>query len=428
MSVLYKALQKAEKENEARQSASSDGFDPRRLAASGALKAGGSRGRAASRIALAGILLVGVAASGAFLMFQDQFVAPAPQPALPVVEANAPAPAVAEAAPAPASPEAAPVQAAPTQAAPVQLAGNAPAPPPGAPAATAPADAAATPVAAASPAASAQAEAAPAPPAETQVAAAPVAANPTAKPAAPARAAAPPPQRPEPMPTISPDSPARMLSPPIAINRAEFALAGVGNQVQVREVSQAARSNAAAGYDALVRGSYDTALGFYEAALKDEPSSVLALLGRGTALQKLGRGGDAQGAYDQVLKLDPQNREALANLTAIVAERSPQEALARLQELEREYPSFSPIKAQIGLAYARSGAMQPALEYLRRAIALSPSATLYHYNLALVQDHLGQREQAIASYERVLDFMAGGASSDASRTEIERRVRFLRAR
>jgi Flp pilus assembly protein TadD len=161
--------------------------------------------------------------------------------------------------------------------------------------------------------------------------------------------------------------------------------------------------------------------------LKEEPTSVLALLGRGAALQKLGRGSDAQGAYDQVLKLDPQNREALTNLTSIVAERSPQDAVARLQELEREYQGFSPIKAQIGLAYAKMGSMPQALEYLRRAVALSPDAVMYHYNLALVLDHLGRKDQAVASYERVLASISGGRGPvELSSTEIERRVRFLR--
>lgn len=258
---------------------------------------------------------------------------------------------------------------------------------------------------------------------ETQLAAAP--AKPEAsKPTAPRT-----PQKGEAMPTLAPSSPARMLSPPISISRSEFALAGVGNQVTVREVSKTARSNAASGYDALIRGSYDMALGFYDDALKEEPNSILALLGRGAALQKLGRGQEAQGAYESVLKLDPENREALTNLTAVAAERAPQEALTRLLDLERQYATFSPIKAQIGLAYAKLGSLQQALDYFRRALALAPDTVMYHYNMALVLDHLGRRDQAVVSYERVLASISGGRGpSELSATEIERRVRFLRAR
>ncbi len=422
MSVLYKALQKAEKENELRQSES--GFDPNRLAASGALKAAGGRGPSLNRIAMAGIFILAVGGGVAFVIFQDSLLPPGttqvasvPPPAAPVMQPP-PAPAGAPLVSDTAKPgEPAPPIAAGTAAAPAAPASTTEVPAP------AEAKAAETQI---SETPAAETPAAETPAAETQVAAAPPA---TAKPDAPKPVAPRMPQKAEPMPTLAADSPARMLSPPISIRRSEFDLAGVGNQVTVREVSKTARSNAAAGYDALVRGSYDMALGFYDDALKEEPNSILALLGRGAALQKLGRGQDAQGAYEAVLKLDAANREALTNLTAVAAERAPQEALTRLLDLERQYATFSPLKAQIGLTYAKLGSLPQALDYFRRAIALSPDTVMYHYNMALVLDHLGRRDQAVASYERVLASISGGrGSAEISPVEIERRVRFLRAR
>jgi Tfp pilus assembly protein PilF len=438
MSVLYKALQKAEKENELRQSASSaSGFDPQRLAASGALKVTGGRGLTLNRLAMIGVFIVAVGGGIAFVMLQDSLMPPsgkqvasAPPPAPPVIQPPAaPEPAAQTAVPSAPIPSAPAAGTAAPAATPPSTNPTADAAPPAQPLAPTPAsasaDVAATPAVppAAPPAAAAPAVATPA---ETQVAEAPPAA---AKPETPKPAAPRTPQKAEPMPTLAANSPARMLSPPISISRSEFALAGVGNQVSVREVSKTARSNAAAGYDALIRGSYDMALGFYDDALKEEPNSILALLGRGAALQKLGRGQDAQGAYESVLKLDPENREALTNLTTVAAERAPQEALTRLLDLERQYATFSPIKAQIGLAYAKLGSLPQALDYFRRALALAPDTVMYHYNMALVLDHLGRRDQAVASYERVLASISGGRGpSELSATEIERRVRFLRAR
>ena len=196
--------------------------------------------------------------------------------------------------------------------------------------------------------------------------------------------------------------------------------------MQVREVSQEARDSVGAGYTALVRGEYDTALGFYNQALEKEPSSVLALLGRGASLQKLRKLEEAQVSYERVLKVDPDNREALTNVTAIIGERAPTEALNRLLELEKTYPAFSPIKAQIGLIYAKSGKMEPALDYLRRATILTPDSAMYQYSLALVMDHMGMTEQAMAAYRQVLSAIAAGqAPPELSSNVIERRLQYL---
>jgi len=232
-----------------------------------------------------------------------------------------------------------------------------------------------------------------------------------------------------PMPQLAADSPARVLNPPINIQRDEYEFSGVGDAVQVRRVSQQAQDNVTAGYNALVRGDYEMALGFYERTLQQEPRSVLAQLGRGSSLQKLGRLDESRAAYERALKVDPNNREALTNLTVILAEREPGEALKRLQDLEREYPGFSPIKAQIGLVYAKLGSFEPALDYLRRAVSLTPDAAMYQYNLALVLDRLNRSEQAVASYERVLASAAAGrVPPDISTADIERRVRYLRTK
>jgi tetratricopeptide (TPR) repeat protein len=220
-----------------------------------------------------------------------------------------------------------------------------------------------------------------------------------------------------------------MLDPPISVRRNQIDLEGVGNAVRVRNVSQAAQDTVGSAYNALIRGEYDTALGFYNQALKQEPRSVLALLGRGTALQKLGRKDEARASYEQALKVDPGNREALSNLTSLEAERAPGDALTRLLGLERDYPGFSPLKAQIGMVYARMDNFEGAQDYLRRALAITPEATLYQYNLALVLDRMGRAEQAVEVYDTVLASMsAGRAIPELSAADIQRRANFLRAR
>ena len=229
------------------------------------------------------------------------------------------------------------------------------------------------------------------------------------------------------MPQLDRASPARVLSPPISIQRAEAAFNAAEDLVVVREVSLSAQESVTAGYNALVRGDLGGALTRYEAALADEPTSVMAQLGRSAALQKLGRLEEARAGYETVLRLDSNNREALANLTSIYSARAPNEALSRLLDLEREYPDFSPVKAQIGLLYARMGSTDDALRYLRTAASMSPQTVMYQYNLAVLLDRIGRSEQAVIAYERVLaGLLNSGVASNLSRSSIERRVRYLK--
>lgn len=398
MSVLYKALQKAQKENEQRQPS-----------AAAPQAAGGTT--SAMRLALPAVnwriaglgaaVLLAVVIGAGFFLFQESPSLPAPS------RAPAPQAAMQPSAPQPAAPQAA--------ATPQTLPATVPAP------STQVAEAAPTEDA---PPAASETDAQPSTDGDQPVDLMPAKPKATAPKAPPAPAPAN-----KPMPQLAVDSPARMLSPPINIKRDEYDFSGVGDTVQVRRVSQQAQDNVTAGYNALVRGDHDMALSFYERALQQEPRSVLAQLGRGAALQKLGRLDEARGAYERVLKLDPQSREALTNLTAIVAEREPGEALKRLQALEREYPTFSPIKAQMGLTYARLGNFPPALDYLRKAVSLTPDAPMYNYNLALVLDRLNLHDQAAAIYERVLATAAAGRlPPDIPVADIERRVRFLRTK
>lgn len=400
MSVLYKALQKAEKENEQRQADSAgESFDPERLAGSGAISSpsgGALNWRVAGPVSA---IVLAVVIGAAFFLFQPasdpQVASVPPQPSAPVMQPPAPTTATADGIAADAEMETVAVE-----------------------------DSAVEDSAAANIDESVEEEIQADPVEVAQVESLPSASPPSRMAVETSDAS-----EKEPMPELAADSPTRMLSPPVSINRGDFALAGVGDAVQVRNVSRQAQDNAGAGYSALIRGEYDTALAFYDQALQQEPRSALALLGRGAALQKLGRSSEAQGAYDAVLRLDPKNREALTNLTAIVSERAPNEALAQLLDLERQHPNFSPITAQIGLTHAKMGSMPEARDYLRRAVALTPAAVMYHYNLALVLDHMALSDQAVRSYENVLAAMAGGrANVGLSPVDIERRVRYLRTR
>lgn len=119
----------------------------------------------------------------------------------------------------------------------------------------------------------------------------------------------------------------------------------------------------------------------------------------------------------------------MTNLISLIAQESPDTALEQLLSLERVNPDFSPIAAQIGMLYAQMGLYDSAIAYMGRAVTLSPTNLLYRYNLAIIQDRAGLREEAAASYEMVLrGIERGGSVANVSPEALMRRLSHLRQR
>jgi Flp pilus assembly protein TadD len=181
-------------------------------------------------------------------------------------------------------------------------------------------------------------------------------------------------------------------------------------------------------YDMLMHGQYEGALGLYEKVLKTAPKSVPAWLGKGTAEHKLRRTIAARDSYRKVLAIDPDNREALTNMTAIVADQAPDQALAELRGLQKSYPSFSPIPAQIASIEARQDNVAGAISALNAAIAQSPDNGLYRLNLAVLQDRAGMRDEAAASYRLAIDMLGAASGLPVPLDQIRQRLRYLQGR
>lgn len=221
---------------------------------------------------------------------------------------------------------------------------------------------------------------------------------------------------------------ARSVAAPVVVDRPEARRAGAGDAVTVALPSLRSRDTVADAYRLLLRGDFHAALASYEAVLEEDPRSLQALLGRAAALHKLRRLDEARLAYERVLAADSNNREALTNLLAIIAAAAPQEALSRLTALERTAPGFTPVLAQIALVYGQMGADAEAIAYLEKAVAQDPSNLTYRYNLAILLDRAGQRAAAAQAYQAVLAGLrahgetstgAGGLSADRIKARLD---------
>jgi tetratricopeptide (TPR) repeat protein len=144
----------------------------------------------------------------------------------------------------------------------------------------------------------------------------------------------------------------------------------------------------AAGEVAEARANPEQALAFYDKAMRGDPESGEAVLGRGRALSETGRAEEARVAFEraqQLLPDDPRPPEALARDSALPAERraalfrSAGERAARRLELER------------------------AARHLEQAASLDPGqAGSAHQALGHVQQLQGRRAAAGHSYENAV--------------------------
>lgn len=164
---------------------------------------------------------------------------------------------------------------------------------------------------------------------------------------------------------------------------------------------------------ALSLGRYDAAIDLFDQLCRKNGRDRRALLGRAVAFQKAGRDEAARAAYDEFLKLDPDNREAQINRLGLVAKDYPAVALRQMLDLRKKWSDDAGLAAQIGLAQARLGNDQDALEYLGIAASLDSSNASHIFNMAVVSDRLGNKDQAVKLYEQALqiDSVHGGGRS-----------------
>ncbi|NER85594.1 tetratricopeptide repeat protein [Moorena sp. SIO3A2] len=154
-----------------------------------------------------------------------------------------------------------------------------------------------------------------------------------------------------------------------------FGLAGVLIFSPVESVVPALQAQVTSavrrGYSLLKKGWVDNAIATFEQALKGSPQSKEGRLGLAIAYQRAGRDADAWAAYQQVLAIDPNNKEAL-------------EAVG---ELGGYRPEWQP----------------DGIEALTTLLNLSPNDTAARAQRALLLGYQGRFPEALADYQIVLE-------------------------
>ncbi len=126
-----------------------------------------------------------------------------------------------------------------------------------------------------------------------------------------------------------------------------------------------------------------------------------------------------------LLRLEPDNREALNNFLALVGEESPGAAIIQLEKLEAANPDFSPIPAQLSILYERIGQKENAIGEMVKAVTLSPENLVYKYNLAILYDRNDKIPEAIMVYRQLLAAHERGQQLPSDYKSIQERLTFL---
>jgi Tfp pilus assembly protein PilF len=140
-----------------------------------------------------------------------------------------------------------------------------------------------------------------------------------------------------------------------------------------------------------------------EAERKDVSQGV-GMFQIGLERHKAGDLRSAAAVYEEVLRHDPQNAEAL-HLLGLVAHQSgqPEPAIDYMSRAIALSPNAAHMYGNRGLALAATGRFEAAVADYDKAIGMQPGLVQLHHNRAAALQGLGQVEAALASYDHALE-------------------------
>jgi len=155
-------------------------------------------------------------------------------------------------------------------------------------------------------------------------------------------------------------------------------------------------------YAALQADRREDAQRAYEQILRTEPRNIDALLGLAAIAVTDGKSEEATRRYVQILELDPRNTLAQSGLIALLGRADPVAAEARLKQLIARDPSAY-LYFTLGNLYADQAKWALAQQAYFQAHSLEPNNPDYTYNLAVGLEHVSQTRLALGFYRRAVE-------------------------
>ena len=163
-------------------------------------------------------------------------------------------------------------------------------------------------------------------------------------------------------------------------------------------------------YAAYQAGNDEQALRLYNQVLAVDPVNRNALLARAAINVHNNNAAGAIRDYQKLLLANPRDSLALTSLIA-VANYSPRETETQLKLMLRDDPDSPYLNFALANAYSAQDRWQEAQGHYFAALRNNPDDPNYAYNLAVSLEHISQPRAAVTYYRRALENMSKGLAT-----------------
>ena len=174
-------------------------------------------------------------------------------------------------------------------------------------------------------------------------------------------------------------------------------------------------------YQALNAGDLESSQRLYDQLLRSEPNNIDALLGLAAITTQQADGALASKHYLRMLELDPRNALAQAGLIGMLGRADPLAAETRLKQLIERDPSAY-LYFTLGNVYADQDRWPDAQQAYFQAHHLQPGNPDYAYNLAVGLEHVGQAKLALNFYRSALQLATAAGRANFSTATVQERI------
>jgi tetratricopeptide (TPR) repeat protein len=175
-------------------------------------------------------------------------------------------------------------------------------------------------------------------------------------------------------------------------------------------------------YAAFRAGNDTAAQRYYRQVLHGDVRSVDALLGMAAIAARQGRSNDALGWYGKVLEVEPRNAVAQSAMVSVMAQADPIGSESRIKNLLAQQPEAAYLHAALGSMYAGQNQWPLAQQSYFQALHFDAKNAEYAFNLAVSLDHLGKTVLALQYYKTTLELLAKSGTGNIDRTQVEARI------